>query len=285
MGGILDEIAAALPQMPAKLARAARYAIDNPEQIALASMRGVATGAGVAAPTMQRLALHMGFDGYEAFRDRFRDELVLNGFGRRASALRQSPAPDGDGKLARRIGLAARANIEAALLADDGEALRQMARMLTEARTVFVAGSGAVTALADYMVRSGAMILPGLRVAGEAAATTVETISTITDQDAFFVIGASPYARRSLHAAVHARERGARVLALTDRRSSPLLEVSDVSVLAPVESPHYYPSMVGLMAVIEALLATVVAECDEGALARIEHFDALRRRSGAYLEQ
>lgn len=285
MGSIVDEISSALPKMPKKLARAARYAIDNPEQIALASMRAVAAEVGVAAPTMQRLAQHLGFEGYEPFRDRFRDELVLTGFGRRASALRASPSQGGGESLSRRIGLAARANIEVALVEDDAIFLRQMAQRLAQARTVFVAGSGAVTALASYMAQSGAMILPGMRLTGEAAATTVETISAISDQDVFLVIGASPYARRSLHAAAYARDRGAKVLVLTDRRSSPLVELADLALVAPVDSPHYYPSMVALMALIEALLATVVAECDEGALARIKHFEALRRRSGAYLEQ
>lgn len=284
MGSILDDIAEALPQMPAKLARAARFALDHPEQIALNSMRGVAGETGVTAPTMQRLALHLGFATYDAFRGRFRDELLMTGFGRRATALRSAP-PDGCAdSLSRRLALAVNRNIDAALTQDDGAGLRAMAQQLVAARMIHVAGSGAVMALAHYMVKTGAMILPGLRAADETAATTIETISTITAGDAFFVIGASPYARRSLQAARHARQQGATVLALTDRRSSPLVELADLALIAPTESRHYYPSMVALMATIEAILATVVAECDTDALDRIAHFEALRRRTGAYLE-
>lgn len=284
MDSILDEIAGALPQMPPKLARAARFAIDNPERIALSSMRGVATEIGVAAPTLQRLALHLGFDSYEAFRERFRDELVLTGFGRRASALRAETPQGRQDSLAHRIGIAAKNNILASIQQNDEGVLREMARRLAASQSIFVAGSGAVMAMAHYMVKSGAMILPGLRVAGEAAATTVETISTISANDTFFMIGASPYARRTLHAARHARERGATVMALTDRYSSPLVEEADLALVGPTDSPHYYPSMVALLALVEALLATVVAECDSGALDRIRDYETLRRHTGAYLE-
>lgn len=284
MASILDDISAALPKMPAKLACAARYAIDNPEQIALVSMRGVASNAGVAPPTMQRLAHHFGFGAYEAFRDRFREELLITGFGWNAAALRAAATDKHSQTLPDRIALAARANIDAAFVQNDDTAILEMARRLSHARTTFVSSSGAVRAVADYLVKSGAMILPKLRSVDETSASTIETISTIGEGDALFVVSVTPYAQRSVHAARYARDCGADVLALTDRRSSPLVEFANVALIVPTESPHYYPSMIALIALIEAILSTVVAECDDGALDRIRRFEALRNQTDAYLK-
>lgn len=284
MASILDDIAAALPKMPAKLARAAKFAIDNPEQIALVSMRGVASQAGVAAPTMQRLAQHFGFSAYDVFRDRFRDELVMTGFGWHATALRAAAADAHTQTLSKRIALAAQANIEAALAQNDGATLLDMAHRLVRARTTFVSSSGAVRTVADYLVKSGAMILPGLRAVDETAASTIETISTIAEGDALFIISVSPYARRGLRAARYARDCGADVLALTDRRSSPLVELADLALIVRTESPHYYPSMMAPIALIEALLSTIVAECDNGAIDSIRRFEELRHQTGSYIE-
>jgi hypothetical protein len=59
---------------------------------------------------------------------------------------------------------------------------------------------------------------------------------------------------------------------------------------APVREPpregdlrHDYPSIVALVAVVETLLATVVAKSDQGTLNRIKQIETLRERSGAYL--
>jgi DNA-binding MurR/RpiR family transcriptional regulator len=284
MTSVLDVIAAALPQMPAKLARAARFALDRPERIALESMRSVAEEVGVAAPTMQRLALQLGYTGYEEFRSQFQSELIHTGFGHRASALLDSQGANASDSLANRMGQAVTENLGHALAQLDEEILTGMATHLNQAEVIYVTGMNAVLALADYMVTTGRMFLPGLRLVGATTATTVEAISEITEKDVLFVIGASPYALRSIAAAKYASERGATVLALTDRRSSPLADYAKLILYAPTDSPHYYPSMAVMLTMIELVLATSVVVGDASALERIQHFERLRRLSGAYLE-
>jgi len=56
MSRINQKLTDALPGLPNKLARATRYALDNPDRIAFDSMRTVASACDVASPTMLRLA-------------------------------------------------------------------------------------------------------------------------------------------------------------------------------------------------------------------------------------
>ena len=58
-----------------QLQRAARYALDNPSDIGLASLRQVARRAAVTPNTLMRLARAVGFDGYSAFREPFQEAL------------------------------------------------------------------------------------------------------------------------------------------------------------------------------------------------------------------
>src|SRR5690554_1220412 len=82
--------------LPPKLQRAARFAIDNPRAIALNSMRAVAAEAGLPASAMNRLARHLGFDGYDPLRAIYREWLSQGRgvFAERATALQQRGAAD-----------------------------------------------------------------------------------------------------------------------------------------------------------------------------------------------
>ena len=84
---VIQRLRQEIPALPKKLAMAARYAVDQPERIALNSMRSSAKSVGVTSTTMLRLARQLGYDSYEDFRASFQTQLVSTGFGFRASAL------------------------------------------------------------------------------------------------------------------------------------------------------------------------------------------------------
>src|SRR5210317_1941490 len=73
---LLDEF----DSLPGQLQLCARYIIDHPHEVGLQSMRTLAQDAEVHPNSFVRLARHLGFDGYESLRERFRD-FVRGGIG------------------------------------------------------------------------------------------------------------------------------------------------------------------------------------------------------------
>ena len=71
-----------------QLRGAARYALKEPAFTALYPLRKVAQHAKVSPATLVRLAKHLGFDSYQAFRDAFRDGMH-SGAARYATDARQ----------------------------------------------------------------------------------------------------------------------------------------------------------------------------------------------------
>ena len=63
------------PNLTPELQKAARFMVENPEEIGLNSMRAVAREAGVKPATMSRLTKSLGFSDYEQLREPFRDRL------------------------------------------------------------------------------------------------------------------------------------------------------------------------------------------------------------------
>jgi len=280
---IIDRLHERLPDLPPKMALAARYAVDNPDEIAFQAMRSVAVQCGVASPTMLRLARMMNFQSYEDFKTAFQGLVVSDGFRARADKLRNSQSQDGDTSLVASIQDAAIDNVHKALSTCDPAVLRHMADTMRTANTTYVIGSGSMHAVAALMHYTGGMALPNLRLPLAGDLTAVETLAAVGPDDAVLALAFAPYAKNTVNALVLARERGATVLAISDTRSSPLLKYADHMLFAGTSSPHYYPSFVAAVAIIEALLATVVVDGGAEILDRIAQVEKLRQRSDAYL--
>ncbi|WP_424988299.1 MurR/RpiR family transcriptional regulator [Microbulbifer sp. S227A] len=282
---ILEKLQKELPGLPKKLALAARYALDTPDRIALNSMRSAAAEVGVTSTTMLRLARQMGFDSYDDFKACFQDKLLTTGFGARAGALRHQNASDTSRTTLTQEMLAASTdNLAGTLNEANLQHLSRVARLMREAPAVYLVGSGSLFWLASIMKTTGSMILPNLRLVGTEFAVAAEGLSQVTGQDVVIGFGVNPCATRTIEAMRFVRARGAHVVAMTDRPSSPLTEHAEFTFCAGTQSPHYYPSITAMMALVEMMLATVVAEGGAIELDRIKALEAHRKASASYCE-
>ena len=73
-----------------------------------------------------------------------------------------------------------------------------------------------------------------------------------------------PCATDTVRIARRARNSGARVVGITDRRTSPLAACSNDVLLIPVQSPSFLPSYVGATALVEVLAGMVIAHKGSG---------------------
>ena len=79
-----------------------------------------------------------------------------------------------------------------------------------------------------------------------------------------------------------AKARGARVVLFTDIYASPLRELADLVISAPVESISAFDTMVPALAQVEALIAALTLRTTD-LEDRLEGIDKLRTRFAAHL--
>src|SRR5512139_1666444 len=70
-----DRLKAGFDALSPQLKEAARWVIDNPDEVALLSTREQARRAGVTPATLTRLAQRLGMDGYEGVRRLYADAV------------------------------------------------------------------------------------------------------------------------------------------------------------------------------------------------------------------
>ncbi len=264
-----------------RLQVAARFVIDHPNEVVIASMRTLAERAGVPPATLVRLAQQLGYEGWPDLKSAFADDLGLNGkgYGERARSLaRRSRRPDllDDLFLAQQTALAATA--EQCL-----PALKAAAKLLKQARQVHVAGFRASFPIAYSLVYGYRLFRNSVQLVDGLGGNLQMQLRAIEPKDVVVAISFAPYSSESLVVARAAQAAGAPLIALTDSDASPLARAAQVAVLYSVAGASFFPSVTAAMGVAEALLGLLVAEGGDDVAARLQRNERDLVESGAYL--
>ena len=284
ISGAADRLTRAYPKLSPQLKKCAAYVLEHPIQIATRSMRQVAARANVPPSTMHRLARTLGFDTYNQLRDVYRDSI------RDLSTRWPQPA----GQLHVAVGQpdiehtldafqqTAQRNLAALFDHIDQGVLDRAVRALTGARRVLVVGMHESHAVADYLYHVAAMGFRNWHLVTRFNGELAHVPEPLTDADVAVGIAFEPCAAETIKVVRYARESGARVVGITDRRTSPLAAWSDDILLVPFQSPSFFQSHVAAMTLAEVLVGMAVAHGERSVAENIEHLERCRREMGEY---
>jgi DNA-binding MurR/RpiR family transcriptional regulator len=257
---VIADLTRSHPNMSPKLKRAAEFVLKNPSLVAMYSMRRVASEAGVTPPTMLRMIKTIGFDGYEDFRDFYRKgyHLIAGNFGDRARKLQLRKDGGREKNLWSDLIHANNAHLQQLIDTVRPAHLKRAAKRLLGANRVYVVGMLSSYSFATYLHYVARLALPNWYLLSGRGNMLADEISTLNAKDAVIVIGFAPYAVDTVRLAKLARQRKASVVAITDDLTSPLAGQADDIFVAPNDSPQFFGSFVGTVALIEALIAYMV---------------------------
>jgi DNA-binding MurR/RpiR family transcriptional regulator len=281
---VMARLQAALATLSPRMRVAARYLLDHPNEIAVSSMRQLAQAADVPPNTMVRLAQALGFDGYDGFRGPFREAMRRGSesIPDRARSLQHVSRAGRHGELFRALAESSMSNVAAIFSSTSPSDLKRAARMIIKARAAYILGMGSCysSMLGFYYV--GRMALPNLVFAPQLPNQPLDDLMRIGQADVLFAATYQPYRRETVEAVRHVKFRGAKLISLTDSRASPIAVDADLLLLAPTATPQFFPSILAMTAMLESLLAFIVSETDNDAVANIEAIHRSRTAAGVY---
>lgn len=253
-----QRIARLLPTLTRAQRRMADYVLAHPLQAATQTIDELASALGVSVATANRFARALEFDGYP----QFRAALVL-GF-ESALALvdkvrQQVGRPVGDAGVFALTLSEIGANVERTRRALDPESCRQAVAAIGAAQRIAIAGYGSSGWLAGLLHRTlepycrQVHLLASLEGPGYGA----RVLSGLGPADLLIAIAFPRYSADTVFLARRAHQAGVPLLALTDKRSSPLAPLASVSLYAASESSYFVNSECSTLALIEALASAV----------------------------
>jgi DNA-binding MurR/RpiR family transcriptional regulator len=244
---------------PKRLRQVAIFLWQHPSEVALGTIGEVAEKAGVQPSTLVRFAQIFGYSGFSDFQGLFKEHIKGSWPESRArddSGRSRKP----DASLHFLHGMIAASQTSLGRIDDgfDSKGFGQMVTLLAGADLIYVIGSKRAFPVTTYL--SLTLSQQGVRnvLVDNVGSTALDQMGCIGRNDAVLAVSFSPYNSITPDLVAIARERKARIVAITDSTFSPLVALSDRWVEVVESDFAGFRSLAASLAVGMALVHGVV---------------------------
>lgn len=263
---VVDRIVSQADRLTATERKIAAVLADEPQTIAFGTVAQVAQRAGTSGPSVVRLAVKLGYEGFVDLQAEVQSELS-NQLGPARDRIRENPPGD----LVSQVQLAELDNVSQTLQRIDLVVLDRVVEKLSdEQKRLWVyAGMvtgpvGAVLAMQIGQLRDGVSALSGSEVSVSRA------MAGLQPGDVLIAVDIHRYERCLLSMVRWAAERGADVVALTDSPLSPLASLAGEVFFISARGVGPFDSMTGGVALANLLAGAVAVRLRESAARRLD---------------
>lgn len=281
---LLERLKTGLPEFTPELNKAAVYILENPNAVSVSSIREIASAARVKPNSLVRLARSIGLDGYDEFRGRFRDQVRqgTNNFPDRARWL-QSLSRDGElGDLYANMAANAISNIERTFGATDADKIKAAADAIVNARNTWVLGVGINHALAQNFAYLADMALDNIQAIPRGGSLAVDDLARAGADDLLLAMTFKPYRNEVVDAVRIAQTQKTTIIGISDSPASPIVAGSEHSFVVQTDTAQFFTSTFATGALLETLMAFVIADAGDEVIANIHSFHERRHQLGIY---
>lgn len=281
---VLADLSGRLDALSPEQRKAAAWVLENPNAIGLSSVRDIAVAADVKPNTVVRMARQAGFEGFEDFRDPFRQDILRGqtSFPDRARWLQSLKKGGQLGQLYHDMVDAALKNIEDTFAGISEADLRAAAETIWNCRQVFVLGVGVNNSNANnftYLARTG---MDRFHAIPRPGSTAIDDLAMADGRDVMIAVTCKPYRAEVVEAVEVAHEQGVKVVGISDSPASPIIIGAAHGFIVSADTPQFFPSSVSTIALLETLLSFVIAVASDEVVERVERFHKRRHQLGIY---
>ena len=256
MNDLITKIQSELPGFSKGQKQIARFILEHYDKAAFMTASRLGVTVGVSESTVVRFATELGYDGYPHLQ-RALQEMIRN---KLTSVQRMEVAGDrmGGRDVLQTVLHADTDMIRVTLDEIDRDAFQGAVDALMGAKRIYILGVRSSSALASFLGFYFNLLFEHVTLVHTNSVSEIfEQVLRVGPGDVLFGISFPRYSKRTLSAMKYARDRGARVIALTDSQLSPLARVADHVLLARSDMASFVDSLVAPLSVINALIVAV----------------------------
>ena len=256
MNDLITKIQSELPGFSKGQKQIARFILEHYDKAAFMTASRLGVTVGVSESTVVRFATELGYDGYPHLQ-RALQEMIRN---KLTSVRRMEVAGDrmGGRDVLQTVLHADTDMIRVTLDEIDRDAFQGAVDALMGAKRIYILGVRSSSALASFLGFYFNLLFENVTLVHTNSVSEIfEQVLRVGPGDVLFGISFPRYSKRTLSAMRYARDRGARVIALTDSQLSPLARVADHVLLARSDMASFVDSLVAPLSVINALIVAV----------------------------
>jgi DNA-binding MurR/RpiR family transcriptional regulator len=247
----------AYPGMPNRLQGIARFALGNPDAMALSTVAEIARGASVPPSAVIRFANALGYRGFTELQRIYRARLVERSatYRERIDSMRRTGGDKGH-VLPQLIDSSIH-ELEHLREHFDVRRLAAATDLVVAARTVYLLAQRRAFPVAGYLAYGLAQLEIRAFLLDSVGGMLRQQVALIGRGDVLLAASFRNYTTEVVEAADRARKQGAKIIAITDHPVSPLARAAHVTLEIGDEPSVQFRSLVAPLCAAQALVMSV----------------------------
>ena len=237
----------------------ANYILQSYDKAAFMTASKLGKTVNVSESTVVRFAAELGFDGYPSMQKTLQ-EMIRN----KLTAIQRvevSKERIGNQDVMTMVMQSDIEKIRMTLDETDQVSFNQAVAAIANAKRIYVLGVRSASVLANFISFYFRFMFDNLVSVDTSSISEVfEQIVHISADDVFIGLSFPRYSKRTIKAMQYAKDQGAKVVAITDSKVSPLTKIADVSLLTKSDMASFVDSLVAPLSLVNALIVAISRE-------------------------
>ncbi|HVA74253.1 MAG TPA: MurR/RpiR family transcriptional regulator [Acidimicrobiales bacterium] len=279
--GVVERIVAHAERLTSTERKIAEVLAGEPQTIAFGTVAQVASRAGTSGPSVVRLAVKLGYEGFVDLQADVQSELARQ-LGPARDRIRQRPPSD----LLARVQAAEQDNVLSTLDAINPRMLDEsVARLADRRRRVWVLAGEVMSPIGSVLAGQLGQLRDGVAQVGGSEVAVSRALAGLEAEDTLVAVDIRRYERSLVSVVRWAAERGAAVIALTDSPLSPLASAAEHTFFVSARGIGPFDSLTGGIALANTLVTAVAVRLRQSAPARLDAIEAAWTATGALVAE
>ena len=240
----------------------ARYITESYDKAAFMTASKLGRTVGVSESTVVRFAVELGYDGYPAMQKAMQ-EMVLN---RLTSVQRIEVANDriGDQDILSLVLQSDMEQLRKTVSSVDRKDFSAAVNAILDARRIYVLGVRSSSALASFLGYYLNLMFEDVHtITASGTGQVLEKLISAGPDDVVIAFSYPRYSTSTVTGASFCHSKGAKIIAMTDSRTSPLGQTSDFVLQTKSDMASLVDSLVAPLSVVNALVVALAARREE----------------------
>jgi DNA-binding MurR/RpiR family transcriptional regulator len=231
----------------------------------------------LSKPTVLRFISKLGFKRFADFKDALRKELAIthDTLHIRYSIKKKLLEDSEEDVIAQNFTNSIK-NLESTYDQIDKQQFMIMAKTIAQAvGKIYICGQRSSYALAYMFENMIRRVLPNTTLIKNSCVTEPDILMNVCEKDLLFSVFRHPYGAQTKKIIQFFKERGAKVLVLTDSEINPAAKLIDHQLVINTEGVSVFTSSTSILAILEALNIAVLGFCESDISKRLERAEQI----------
>ncbi len=259
----------------------ADFVLNNYDKAAFMTAKQIGEEVGISESTVVRFAKKIGYNGFPEFQEELRDSIkrILTTKQKLYSKVDMSTFEDSI-KSSFEYDIN---SIKKTVSNIDFDALKEVVDDVMSSNSVYILGLRSSKVLADYFSFYLNFFHENVRSVNHGVSDILDQLINLKEGDMLICISFPRYSNQILEYAKIIRERGVKLLALTDSVDSPIVEYSTHYLLADYSIDSFIDSHVSPMALINAIVMAIAQQNKDLVNNKFQNLEEIWLKHNVYL--